>query len=502
MKMNQVESLQHEGLNVSTGDRVLVLCARAQELEESGKFQDARMILSEFWQRIGDRPKLDGLEGPARAELLLRVGTLSGWIGSTSQIPGAQEIAKDLISESSALFERLELREKVAEARVDLGLCYWREGALDEARITFDAALDQLGEIESSQRLRAVLNKAIVEQVASRPEEALRLLSESELLFEASSNHALKGKFHHEFGTVLKNTGLAERREDYIDRSLMQFTAASVELEQAGHMRFLAGVENNLGFLFVHLGKFDEAHEHLDRALSIANQLNDKGYRAHFEDSRARAFLGQGLLDQAEKAASSAVRGLREGDEQSHLASALTTQAMVLARSARHRDALAILNEAVSVAAQGGDPETGGLASITIIEELSSILSPAELQSHYLSAESALRHSQHTAIRFRLGECARTLLANEAARTSTPPKEGSVPESTSHDSSLEEQVLRYEGELIRRALQASDGSITRAARLLGVTHQGLAFILNGRQKNLLSSRKPAKPRRRSIIRYH
>ena len=46
------------------------------------------------------------------------------------------------------------------------------------------------------------------------------------------------------------------------------------------------------------------------------------------------------------------------------------------------------------------------------------------------------------------------------------------------------------------------GSVTRAARLLGVTHQGLAFILNGRQKGLLSSRKPAKRRRRSIIRFH
>jgi DNA-binding NtrC family response regulator len=67
---------------------------------------------------------------------------------------------------------------------------------------------------------------------------------------------------------------------------------------------------------------------------------------------------------------------------------------------------------------------------------------------------------------------------------------------------LEEQVLIYEGELIKRALDISDGSVTRAARLLGVTHQGLAFILNGRQKNLLPSRKPAKPRRRSIIRYH
>lgn len=501
MKMNQIASLQHEVPNISTSESVLLLCARAQELEEIGRFQDARMVLNEFWQRISERPKLDGLEGPARAELLLRVGTLTGWVGSTSQIPGAQEIAKDLISESSALFEKLELGEKVAETQVDLGICYWREGALDEARITFDAALSTVGDLESPQRLRALLNKALVEEVSSRSQEALRILTEAEPLFEVSKNHALKGKFHNEFATVLKNAGLAERREDYIDRSLMQYTAASVELEQAGHERFLAGVENNLGFLFAHLGKFEEAHAHLDRASSIANHLNDKGYGALFEDTRARAFLGQGLLDKAEKAASSAVRGFREGDEQSQLGAALTTNAIILARSGRHDDALSMLNEAVSIAAQGGDPETGGLASITIVEELSSTLSPVELLSHYQNAESALRNSEHAAIRFRLGECARTLLTNGAS-TSATPSARLAPAGISHDTSLEEQVLSYEGELIRHALQASDGSVTRAARLLGVTHQGLAFILNGRQKNLLSSRKPAKPRRRSIIRFH
>ena len=269
--------------------------------------------------------------------------------------------------------------------------------------------------------------------------------------------------------------------------------------EKAGHERFLALVENNLGFLFAHLERFEEAHQHLDRALSVATKLNDKGLRAQFEDTRARAFLGQGRLDQAEKVASSAVKGFREGDEQSNLAAALTTHATVLARVGRHSDALALLNEAVSVAGQAGDLETGGIASLTMIEELASVLSPAELRNYYKSAESALKNSQHAAIQFRLADCARSVLASDE-RTSTFGSE--TLEATVTNSSLEEQVLRYEGELIKRALEASDGSVTRAARLLGVTHQGLAFILNGRQKNLLPSRKPAKPRRRSIIRYH
>jgi transcriptional regulator with PAS, ATPase and Fis domain len=67
---------------------------------------------------------------------------------------------------------------------------------------------------------------------------------------------------------------------------------------------------------------------------------------------------------------------------------------------------------------------------------------------------------------------------------------------------LEAEVLNYERQLIKRALEASNGSVTRAARMLGITHQGLAFILNGRHKTLSSVRTPVKHRRKSILRAH
>jgi tetratricopeptide (TPR) repeat protein len=499
MKINQLDSLAPATVTASVNERALTLCARAKELQDAQNFEEARQVLGEFWLDVGDRPKLDGLAANVRGEMLLIVGTLSGWLGSTRQTPGAQEIAKDLISESATLFEELGLKEKIAEARVELGICYWRLGALDEARITFDDALLQLGDLPSEQRLRAILNKALVEQVSSRPYEALRLLSESESLFAASSNHRLKGKFHGEFAILLKNIGLSGHSEEYLDRALMQFTAASVELEQIGQIRGLAIVENNLSMLFAQLERFEEAHEHLDRALLLAKKLNDKGVRAQFENSRAQAFLGQGRLEQAEQTAGSAVKFLRTGDQQSNLADALTTHAVALARLQRSSEALAALKEAIGVAAQVGDPESEGIASLTVIEELAANISTSELRSYYSRAESALRHTQNALQKARLGASARTVLNAETSTPGAPAESSAAP---ANNLSLEEQVLRYEGELIKRALDTSDGSVTRAARLLGVTHQGLAFILNGRQKNLLPSRKPAKPRRRSIIRYH
>lgn len=63
--------------------------------------------------------------------------------------------------------------------------------------------------------------------------------------------------------------------------------------------------------------------------------------------------------------------------------------------------------------------------------------------------------------------------------------------------SLGKEVLRYEGELISRALEDAKGSVTHAARLLGISHQRLSSILEGRQKNLLDARKPVVKRLKS-----
>ncbi len=116
-------------------------CAVARELENAGDYEGARETLADIWRGIGQRPDIERLSPKDAAEVLLRAGTISGWLGTSGQIPGAQEFAKDLISESIRAFERLADRDKLAEAQTDLAICYWREGAIDEARVWFSEAL-------------------------------------------------------------------------------------------------------------------------------------------------------------------------------------------------------------------------------------------------------------------------------------------------------------------------------------------------------------------------
>lgn len=484
----------------AVADDVIPLCELAKNFEEAGEFESAAETLSAFWSGLPHRPKTEGLKEEGKAELLLRSGTLSGWLGSAKQVAGSQEIAKDLISESAAIFERLHLGERVAEAGVDLAICYWREGGLDEARVTLGLVLENLANSHSEQRLRALLNSALVEWSATRDHDALRICSDAAPLFDLSSNHALKGKFHNTHGGVLKNLGLAKNREDYIDRALVEFTAASYHFEQAGHNRFLARVENNVGSLFATIGRFEEAHEHLKRAREVHLAIKDHGGAADVEDTRANAFLLQGKYEEAERVARGAVQTLKRGGEQTVLAGALTTHGKALARLNQTQVAKATLDQAVEIAQTAGNPDRGGVAAVTAIEELGEHLPVEALQDYYRTAEALLSKSQNAGIKARLGECARRVLSVSL----TDANESNSVEAVQMDQgfSLDSEVLRYEGNLIRRALEESGGSVTRAARLLGVTHQGLAFILNGRHSDLLSIRTPVKRRRRSIIRNH
>ena len=497
--MDLQTSMYEKTINPAISDDVIPLCELAKNFEEAGEFIQAAESLRPFWTGISNRPTTTGLEEKAQAELLLRSGTLTGWLGSAKQVPGAQEIAKDLISESAALFEKLSLPEKVAEAQVDLSICYWREGALDEARVTLRLVLENLQDSGSEQRLRALLNSALVEWTATRDQDALQICTDAAPLFEMGCSDALKGKFHNTFGGVLKNLGIAKNREDYIDRALVEFAAASYHFEQAGHSRFLGRVENNVGFLFATIGRFDEAHEHLTRARALLISVGDHGGAAGAEDTRAQAFLLEGKNDEAERIARHAVHALRQGGEQALLAEALTTHGRALARLKQSSIAKAALDQALDISQTAGNPDRGGIAAVTAIEELSDYLPVNALQNYYRTAETLLSNSQNQSLRTRLGDCARRVLsialADTSASTDTvPPLQAGF--------SLDSEVLRYEGNLIRRALEESGGSVTRAARLLGVTHQGLAFILNGRHSDLLSIRTPVKRRRRSIIRHH
>lgn len=394
-------------------ERARLRCQLAKELEEAGSYEAARRAMGELWGRIGERPQLDNLDPYTSAMVLLRAGALSGWIGSARQIVSAQEIARDLISESASIFETLGEVERVAEARVDLAICYWREGAFDEARAMLQGVLDKTGDVNYEQKARALLNSAIVEMSSGRFSNALQLLRKAAPLFEQSQSDAAKGKFHYELAIALRNLGVIEHRDEYIDRALVEYSAASYHFEQAGYTRYKAAVENNLGFLFFIRGKFKEAQEHLNRARLLFTSLKDSVHTAQVDETRARVLLAQGRNAEAEKVAVSAVRTLEKGDEQSVLAEALRTYGTALARLGRYDEGRLKLERALDIAERAGDTESAGVAALNIMEELGELLTAEEMAGFYAQADQFLANSQQQETLARLRSCVRRVLEAE-----------------------------------------------------------------------------------------
>src|SRR5438132_13374550 len=161
--------------HLTANDEALLRCQTALELKDKEAYESAQEVMRPLWKRIGERPETTGLYSSVAAEVVLCVGILTGWIGNRNEIQEAQEVAKNLITESITLYEAVGDVKKIAAARAELAHCYWREGALDEARIMFNESLQKLT-TEGNTRARALLRLSIVEWSASRYGEALAIL--------------------------------------------------------------------------------------------------------------------------------------------------------------------------------------------------------------------------------------------------------------------------------------------------------------------------------------
>jgi tetratricopeptide (TPR) repeat protein len=427
--------------NLSADRRAELCCELAREFESKGEYENARKALNAYWQRIGEHPKVTDMEPNVAAEVLLRVGVVTGFI--PHQIADAQETAKNLISESLTIFEAQRYKKKVAEAQTELALCYWRTGELNEARDLIKEALSHLT-TDSEVKAKATVRLAIVECEAANFSRASRVLTDSAPLFQKINNELLKGSYHVTLGIIFRNLWESKQRTDYIDRALIEYAAASYHFEQAEHRCYLANTENNLGFLYYKLCRYDEAHEHLDHARRVLLSLKDIATVAQVDETRACVFLAQGRVVEAERVARSAVRTQEKSDRHALLAEALITHGRALARLGKYGMALLTFRRAIASAEQAGNRNRAEQAALAAFQEMGDRLATSERRN------------------------------------------------LTSGGTLSEQVRALEHDLIQRALDIAQGGITYAARSLGMSHQALNYMLHTRHKDLLEKRTPSR----------
>jgi hypothetical protein len=175
----------------------------------------------------------------------------------------------------------------------------------------------------------------------------------------------------------------------------------------------------------------------------------------------------------------------------------LITQGIALARLKQTDHAQFIFQRAIEVAQRVDALNKAGLAALTLIEELDNL--PADtLYVAYDRASEWLAQSRSQDLLLRLNAAGRKVCSKlrDEANAEYVAAEDPIEAILNKPCELQGEVLNYEGVLIKRALAKANGSLTRAAAMLSMSYQALAYILESRQKNLLKERSPIRRRSR------
>ena len=395
-------------------EQVRLSCLESRRLEERGDYRGAIEALSPWWDGPGSSVNPNGLDGPTMALLLLRAGSLVGWVGGSS---GSQEAAKDLLTQSTTLAYELGLTDLAAEAHRSLGICAWREGAWEDARVWLERSLAD-ARVGSELEFLSRLDLAYVERASGGVPRALEIYAELAPRVETLSDR-LRALFHNGLGAAL-----LEARN--LDAALIELTAASFYFDRAGHALFAAAVETNISIALLRAGQPADSRHHLRRARDTFESLGDDVKLAQALETEARALLAEGLPIEGEREALRSLGLLIGRDEHALTVESLLTLAQSLVVQDRYTDALKRYAEAYETA------------------------------STYISDKRA-------------AQVAREMIENLAGYAF-------VDSSTPLDAS----VLGFERQLIRRALDLSRGKVTEASMRLGMKHQTLAWMLKTR----------------------
>ncbi len=477
--------------HLSRDEEALSRCEIALQQRDNENPQGALEIMRPWWRGVGTRPDTQGLQAETAANVFLCAGILTGWIGARNQIRDAQESARNLITESITYYESNNLAREAAEAWSEIAYCYWREGRVNEARIMLQQALERLPP-KGLKRARALLKLADVEHSAARYYDALKLLTDNSAVFASIRYLPVKGSYHNELAITFRTIGTAENRRDYFQRALTQYKAAEHHFKLAKNYIYCASVKNNEAVVLSKLGRFKEAHKHLDQARLITVRLKDRTRTAQIDSTRAELLIAEGKFHAAEAAARRAATALERVGHGCWLADVLILKATAQARLGKPARAQITLQRAIEVAHEADALNKAGLAALTMIEEVDG-LSPDTLQAAYQQAREWLADSQSREVLSRLS-AAGGKLADSLCREMS--RDDAVDVLLPKPLDLDQRLLECEHETIKQALAQTDGSVVHAAPLIGRTYQGLSHMIETKHPDLLKRRTPIRRRKR------
>jgi len=392
--------VQIPSLELTPSEQVQIYCSIAREQVDVGNYEAACRILIPWWS-YGRWPNLDELNRRTCADLLLTAGEIAGCLASTKQLPRGQRHAEELINGSIALFEQVRSPRRAAEGRIELALCYYRQGLFDLGRKTLTQVLERLSDSDWELRSLALIRLASLERHAGKLKDAIARLTEAGAIVALSGPWAT-ARSHLELASTYKDLAVSESVAQYFDYAKRDYLRALYEFESIGHHRYVAVVENNMGLLLLTLGSDQPALTHLLRSQILFECLSDSVRGAQVNETLARLYLYRKQYGVALDLITRAVKTLELTDSEALLAEALTTKAIISNRLEQSMQAKRIFEAAYNVAERCGDREGAGRALLIMHEEMGEHLDQREEKQALRKLKTLLADTQQTTLQNRV----------------------------------------------------------------------------------------------------
>lgn len=358
--------------------QTIVSAKKLFELERCGMYEEALAELKCIWEDTETFPNVENLDVHSAAEIILRCGSLIGFHGHNKQIPDAQEISKNLLTEARHRFLDIYNVEKITECENYLALAYWRIGEAREAEIWIEESLSHNLPNSNETRLYANIIKCLVFLSIKRYEEIISNLTNLENDFLNCSDYCLKGDFYNNFAVALKNLGRTKE-------ALSKFELARYYHQKSRHKIYLGTVENNLAQLYKSENLFTRAHQAIDSGTKIFRQIKDRTREGFSLDTKAQIYFAERKYAEALKTVEKAIGILKKSENLAYLVETYSTKSKILLYLDDFTAATFSLFDAVQIARV----YTGEEAANDLVKEFEkTLLEKNKIAAEKLSAEN------------------------------------------------------------------------------------------------------------------
>lgn len=315
----------------------------AWEAERRGAYADGLACFSESWADPQYIPDVDGLSDELAAEVRLRFASLLGYQGHLRKIKDSQIRARDILTASLEIFDQSGNAEKAAECENHIALSYSRTGEYPESRTWLDAALARKLPLTSINRLATLMYRMLIDSFEMRYATVVETFRQYEALFCEWADDWIGSSFY-------LNAGLAFGELGDPENAIRCLHIAGARAERSSIKPYLASIQNELAHVFMTLGRYEKAHQAVDKGIELYGEIGDESREGMTLDTKAVIYLHQGNFDEALKTIERAIKVLRDGENKGFLAEAYATEAKILVWLDDLAGGISALFEAVQLA--------------------------------------------------------------------------------------------------------------------------------------------------------